>query len=96
MTNSNVPDIGRSVTSTVTYPTRPSVNPYAAIGALALWLREEGVLPNGSVYTDESRRRRVGLMRELLIEFGIDPATAVERAAAHAASREATLAGGVR
>lgn len=71
----------RSVTSA-----RP-VNPWAALGALALWLRSEGILPNGTEWTAESSRRRVALMRELLAEHGIESVTAVERAARHAAAK---------
>jgi len=93
----NLPDVSRSATAGVTPTTRPTVNPHAALGAVALWLREEGVIPNGTAYTDDSRRRRVGLMRELLLEFGLNSATVAERAAAHAAGQKvAALAGDVR
>lgn len=64
-----------------------TVNPWAALGALTLWLRDEGAVPNGTPYTPESSRRRAALMRELLAEFGIESVTAVERAARHAAAK---------
>lgn len=67
-------------------PAQRPVNPWAALGALALWLRSEGILPNDTEWTAESSRRRVALMRELLAEHGIESVTAVERAARHAAA----------
>lgn len=68
-------------------PSQRTVNPWAAVGTLTLWLRGEGLVPNGTPYTPESSRRRVELMRELLAEFGIESLTAVERAARHTAAK---------
>lgn len=86
MTVQTIPDTSRSDITGVTATTgrRPTVNPHAAIGAVVLWLRDEGISLAGADHGAEACRRRVGLMRELLHDFGVDPATAVERAARHA------------
>jgi hypothetical protein len=66
---------------------RPTTNPHAVVGVIALWLRSEGLIPNATPYTDEAARRRVELAREMLATFGVDAVTAVERAARHAVAQ---------
>jgi hypothetical protein len=63
---------------------RPTTNPHALVGVIVLWLRDEGLIPNATPYSDEAARRRVELAREMLAAFGVDAVTAVERAGRHA------------
>jgi hypothetical protein len=83
LTVSTIPDTKEARDVTLS---RPTSNPHAVVGVIALWLREEGLIPNSTPYTDDAARRRVELARELLATFGVEAATAVERAARHAAA----------